>query len=188
MIYKAFFLIIIADLLRGGATRAVSLAASSCLIIRFDFQLWLLNRWEILGADLQEVTRRHHIALCLYLLDDHERLPHYLMRDGLLEGQHRNDEGSRCLPVIVLVFNAHDQVRVIEQLLRPLTEGLIGHSVLVEGPQDDLTPCDRRIFDQVPTKGDVYLARFVFIFCVRGVDVLIRMVRIALQVIASDVI
>lgn len=53
-----------------------------------------------------EVSAREVIASDL--LDHNQGLPNYLMRDGLLESQHGYDEGSRRLPVVVVVLDAND--------------------------------------------------------------------------------
>jgi hypothetical protein len=64
------------------------------------------------------------------------------MRDGLLESQHGYDEGSRRLPVVVVVLDAHDQSRVFQEVLGSLAKSLKTDPVLIESFQNHISTRD----------------------------------------------
>ena len=87
-----------------------------------------------------EVSAREVIASDL--LDHNQGLPDYLVRDGLLESQHGNDEGSRRLPVVVVVLDANDQSRVLQEVLGSLAKSLKTDPMLIESFQDHVSTRD----------------------------------------------
>ena len=108
-----------------------------------------------------EVSAREVIASDL--LDHNQGLPDYLMRDGLLESKHGYDEGSRRLPVVVVVLDAHDQSRVFQEVLWSLAKSLKTDPMLIESFQNHVSTCDCRRGYDVPAEREVNLCCLILI-------------------------
>ena len=79
--------------------------------------------------------------------------------DGLLESEHADDEGRGRLPVVVLVVDPDDQVRVAQDGRRVHRELLVRDLQRVEERDYLVAPSDTRIGYQVAAKGQIDLCR-----------------------------
>ena len=156
---------------------------ASSILIHILFSLAVLN------------NRIRCRFLVLDLLDDGEQGLN--AGDGLLESQHADDEGRGALPVVVLVVDPNDQVRVAQDGRRVHRELVVRDLQRVEGRDYLVAAGDTRVGYQVTAKRQVYLSRLriFLIHLPRGVIIQHRriftqifLLLILLRLLTSEVV